>query len=412
VKYFLVVLAFILNPLFAENPKEGQKESDKEILALVAKSRKEKFFEPFFKGLERLDIQTKGLWKIVEKLNKEDVSGFGPDGDIMGGFGVAGYGLYTKISLNPRMGSGLGNFNEEGNLEDAEMIHPKMASVVIHEFWHAHRHFFLDDDDAKSREDAAQYEAIKTAIRKDGLDERIKKDGNLSGWKKFSNFRATDEQLFNKFAEDYSNEAVAFFLGSAVKGILGAERLILESNFKEGLNAKELRYVLGVKGTDPIPQNISDSALSKFVLPSYQKFALTFSRKSDNIFLPFGKKGLAKPESREFNISFVKDLETWDEPYYYSGFKNWSSIRPSGGAVKLRHVHGTYALKNFIGMNLPVDLKGLLSRMNSSEGYRELREKLAKRRKALLKIVQENDSQLDENQVEFLEYNDLIRGGR
>ena len=413
-KKLALFIYFFSIPIFAADPPvDGPRDSEKEIQALakIAKSRKEKFFTPFFKGLEKLGIQTKDLWRIVEKLNKEDVSGFGPDGDILGGFGVAAFGLYTKISLNPRMGSGLDNFGDEGDLADASVLHPQMASTTIHEFWHAYREFFLDDDDVKSRENAAQYEAIKKALRVDGLDAAVKKDDNLSGWKKFSNFRATDEQLLNKFAEDYANEAVAHFLGTAIKGILGAERLILETNFKEGLNAGELKHVLGLNSNAAIPAQVNEAQLDKFVLPSYQKFALTFNRFSDQVFLPFGKKGLAKPDARQFNISFVKDLQGWDEPYYYSGFKNWSSIRPSGGAIKLRNTHGLYAFKNFAGMNLPVDLNDLLGRMNSSPGYKNMREKLASRRKAILKLVQENDEALDENKVEFLEFNDLIRQG-
>lgn len=413
-KFLFLCFTLLSIPLFAvDPPKEGQKESDKEIAALakIAKSRKEKFFEPFFDGLEKLGIQTADLWKVVEKLNTEDVSGFGPDGDILGGFGVAGYGLYTKISLNPRIGSGIDNFNEDGDLEKASLIHPKMASVIIHEFWHAYRHFLLDGDDKKSRENAAQYEAIKKAIRVDGLDEKVRKDGNLSGWKKFSNFRATDEQLLNKFAEDYSNEAVAFFLGSAIKGILGAERLILETNFQRGMNNQELRYILGLKDQDPIPAQLQSDQLEKFVLPSYQQFALNFNKYSDNIFLPFGKKGLAPKDAREFNISFVKNLETWDEPYYYSGFKNWSSIRPSGGAVKLREEHGTYAFQNFMGLDLPLDLKELVARMNSTKGYESLRKKLAQRRMDFWRLSQTNQEALDENETEFIDFNDLNRSG-
>ena len=389
-----------------------KKDAEQEVLALTykAKSKKEVFFQPFFNGLEKLGIQTKILWQIVNQLNSTDVGGFSPESDMLGGFGVGAYGLYTKISLNPRIGSGIGNFNKDGDLEELSLIHPKMASVVIHEFWHAYRHFFLDNDDQNPR-NLEVYKEIKRAIREDGLDERVRAEGNLSGWKKFTNTRLTDEQLLEKFAEDYSNEAVAFLLGSAMKGILGAERQIIEANFQKGLTKAELRFILDLKDDAPIPANPDRAKLETFILPTYLSFSLNFNKYSDGIFIPFGKQGLAPNESRDFNVNFVKDLETWDEPYYYSGFKNWSAIRPKGGAVKVREEHGVYALKNFVSLNMPTDLKELVNRMNSEQGYQDLRLQLARRRSAFAGLLHQHDQELKEDNTEFLNLNDITRTG-
>mgnify|MGYP003332589784 FL=1 len=193
--------------------------------------------------------------------------------------------------------------------------------------------------------------------------------------------------------------------------MLFRSRLILEANFQRSLTKTEMRFILGLKDTEPLPVDVAPSKLESFVLPTYLTFSLTFNKYSDGIFIPFGTKGLAPKESRHFNVSFVKDLETWDEPYYYSGFKNWSTIRPKGGAVKVRQNHGSYAFKNFVGLDMPIDLKDLLHRMNTGKGYQDLRLKLASRRRDFLNLSSRNDAELEENRTEFLDLDDLTRTG-
>jgi hypothetical protein len=377
-------------------------------LERVLKTNKGEFFAPFFLGLKRLGLDTGSLFRVVDKLNSFSLSGFDEDSNLLGGFGSAGLGFYNFIRLNPTLGSGLNNFDEKGNLEKIDAIHPAMADVVIHEFWHAYRFFFLDKD-SKAK---ALFEKIRKSLRKDGLDEAVKYDNNLSLWSKISNAKLTEEALLEKYSHEYADEAIAFFLGTAIKATLASERMILEHNLKLGLTHRELKFILGLKPEDELQSDSADSrGLKTFVLPSYLSLALNFHSYSNSVFLEFGKQSKIPPKSRDYNFSFVTDLQAYSEPYYYSGFKNWSSIRPSTGAVKLSPAHGVAALKTFMDLDFPADLKALLGRMNSSSEYADLRQKLASRRKVFLLKAVGHARELSPGKANFLSIDDISGEG-
>lgn len=386
-----------------------EKETDEN--SSISLSKNEKFFHEFFSGLEKLDIRTEKLYELARKISSIDLSGFDGEDEKLGGYGEALFGAYKLLQLNPNMDTGKDHFNDEGDLNSFELLNPRLAEVVIHEFWHAYVAQKIDDDDVKTRQVKALYEQIQNEIREDGLDEAVREEGYVDTLSHIGNFRFSDDGLYKKFASDYSNEAVGFFLGTALNGLLAIERILIHYNFKQGLTANEVAFILGKEVDDLSSEDANDPKLSRFVLPPYLNMALSFSREAKGVFLPFGGNSTIDKKSRDYDFEFSSHFEAYNEPYFYSGFKNWSSVRPKSGAIAIRKEHGKTILKDFIGLNMPATMQEVLTRMNGGTGYADRRAKLKRMRSTFLRMHLGANEQLNSEETEFLDMSDIATQG-
>lgn len=380
-------------PAFSAEPA-GEKVDPEKLSELVSASR-EKLFKPLFGGLERLGIKADDLWKVVSKLESVSFTDYGKGNESLYGY-FRPMPIYQTLSANTGMNGGLQLFGDDGNLDDSLKIFPELADTIIHEFWHAWL-FYFGKSGGRNAEVGDAYKKLVTTLRRNGLDEAVKKAGHASAGQRIGKFKLTEEALLQGFANDYANESVAFFIGGTSKAIMVLERLILEENLRLNLSGRELKEILGHDGSvSELQAEFNEKFADSFVLPPFGRLTQEFST-ATGYSMDIKNTDSIAADSRVYNIRFERDLNDMNSPYYYvRKLLSVETVSPHP-AIPIPPETKLLILEKFMNLNLPKDSNELIERMKNSKSpeYQEFRRKAAGLRTDLLRIQAGNERELN-----------------